>query len=105
MLPRENGHRVAPRRAGHSGGRAYYPPGSRMTPKYRAVDSLLNNFSFANRHVHFLAGLGNFLTQALMLALELARVHPEYFAQKGPVACVSFAHQLFERIFDLIRQI
>ena len=68
-----------------------------------AADS--DHLALADGHVDFLAGLGDFLAQALVLALELAGVHAEHLAQEGAVAGVGLALELFERLFDLIGQV
>ena len=65
----------------------------------------LDSLVLADRHVHFLAGLGDFLAQALVLAFELARVHPQHFAKEGAMASVGLALELLERFLDLIGQV
>ena len=55
-----------------------------------------DEFAFADRHVDFLAGLGDLLAQPLVLRLELVRVHPQDLAQEGTVTTISFLCQLIQ---------
>ena len=59
----------------------------------------------ADGYIQLLAGLGNLVAEPLVLALELARVHPQDLAEKRAVAGVGLARELFERLLDLIGQI
>ena len=68
-------------------------------------DGNLDQLALANGHVDFLAGFGDLFAQALVLAFELAGVHAQYLAQEGPVAGISLALELLQRVFDLIGEI
>ena len=46
------------------------------------------HLALADGYVDFLAGLGDLLAQALVLAFELAGVHPQHLAEEGAVAGV-----------------
>ena len=59
----------------------------------------------ADGHVHFLAGLGDPVAQALVLALELGRVHAEDLAEEGAVAGVGLVRELLQRLLDLVGQV
>jgi len=59
----------------------------------------------AHGDVEFLAGLGNLLTESVVLALELARVHAEHLAQEVPVTRVGLLVQLVQRLLDLVGQV
>ena len=87
------------RPAGPARARKRRPAGQCMPCDIQTISSL------AHSHVHFLASLGDFLAQALVLAFELAGVHSEHLAQERAMAGVGLALELFERILDLIGQI
>src|SRR4051794_28605836 len=52
--------------------------------------------------VDFLAGLGDPIAQALMLGLELGRVHAQDATEEGVLAVVVLLDELMERILDLV---
>src|SRR5262249_30640795 len=59
----------------------------------------------ADGNVHLLARFGDSFTQPLMLGFKLAGIHAQDFAEKGAVARVVLARQLFERRLDLVGQV
>ena len=62
-----------------------------LEESYAARDSSSDELALPDGHVHFLAGLGDLLAQALVLAFELPRVHPQHLAQERAVARVGLA--------------
>ena len=102
---------VARWRAASDGQTPKSPEGSSTTRRRTASSpdgppiSGSGHLALADGHVDFLAGLGDFLAQSLVLALELAGVHAQHLAEKGAVAGVGLAGELVERFFDLIGQI
>ena len=60
---------------------------------------------FADGDVDFLAGLGDFFTEPLVLALQVVGVHVEHLAEERAVAGVGLLAKLVERLLDLVGEV
>src|SRR4051812_6725013 len=59
----------------------------------------------ADGDVDLLAGLGDLVAEALVLALELGRVHAEDLAEERALADVPLVGELVERVLDLVGEV